>query len=420
MKFKKTTIKLMKYFLKDFNTFCDCRDSDTQKSMDKILTIIYNDIKLSSIYIEAACKEPFVDDIIKEIRLVDDIPQTHLLNSKLIPSNIRNYINHMSVGYFKASIFVSSIKVNIYFLMFDAAEFNNIKIIKKKIREAVKIIRFCYSYTKRTSIESIDLFLYLTHFNKEIPKNKLAVLGGLHYNSSVSISCQKKSEVLVFRNEEWKKVLIHELFHCLCLDFSGLNYKELRNTIKNIFNVKSNFDLSEAYTEFWSTIINSCMISYTLLEDKNDIECFFLYSEFCIQFEKIFSLYQCVKILNYMGLHYPNLYKTDQLSKSLRKLLYKDNDNVFSYYIIKLILLYHSDEFMEWCLINNTSMISFDKSPLTYRRFGNFIKNNYNKIGFLNKIKKMEVIFYKIHKNYAYPAKDMISKTSRITICELD
>ena len=32
----------------------------------------------------------------------------------------------------------------------------------------------------------------------------------------------------------------------------------------------------------------------------------------------------------------------------------------------------------------------------------------------------MEVIFYKIHKNYAYPAKDMISKTSRITICELD
>ena len=74
-----------------------------------------------------------------------------------------------------------------------------------------------------------------------------------------------------------------------------------------------------------------------------------------------------------MGLHYPNLYKTDQLSKSLRKLLYKDNDNVFSYYIIKLILLYHSDEFMEWCLINNTSMISFDKSPLTYRRFGNFI-----------------------------------------------
>ena len=30
-------IKLMKYFLKDFNTFCDCRDSDTQKSMDKII-----------------------------------------------------------------------------------------------------------------------------------------------------------------------------------------------------------------------------------------------------------------------------------------------------------------------------------------------------------------------------------------------
>ena len=74
---------------------------------------------------------------------------------------------------------------------------------------------------------------------------------------------------------------------------------------------KSKFEISEAYTEFWATIINACMISYNLLDDKNDIESFFLYSEFCIQFEKIFSLFQCVKILNYMGLQYCNLYKTD-------------------------------------------------------------------------------------------------------------
>ena len=71
MKFKNTTIKLMKYFLKYFNTFCDSRDSNTQKSMDTILTIIYNDIKLSNIYVEAACKESFVDPIIKEIRDLD-------------------------------------------------------------------------------------------------------------------------------------------------------------------------------------------------------------------------------------------------------------------------------------------------------------------------------------------------------------
>ena len=420
MKFKNTTIKLMKFFLKDFNEFCDYRNSETQKSMDTILTIIYNDIKLSNIYVETTCKQPIIEQIIKEIHLVDDIPKTHLLNSKLVPSNIRNYINHMSVGYFKASIFVSSIKVNIYFLMFDAAEFNNIKIIEKKMRQAVKIIRFCYSYAKNISMESMDLFLYLTHFGKELPKNKLAVLGDIHSRSAVSVSCQKKSELLLFRNEEWKKVLINELFHCLCLDFSGLNYKKLRDEIKNIFDVKSKFDLSEAYTEFWSTLINSCMISYNLLEDKNDIETFFLYSEFCIQFEKIFSLYQCVKILNYMGLGYSNLYKTDQLSKSLRKLLYKDNGNVFSYYIIKLILLYNSDQFMEWCLVNNTTLIAFDKSPLTYKRFGNFIKNNYNKTDFLSKIRKIEGIFYKINKNYAYPAKNMIAKTSRMTICELD
>ena len=53
--------------------------------------------------------------------------------------------------------------------------------------------------------------------------------------------------------------------------------------------------------KFWATIINSCFISYKLLDGKNDINSFFLFSEFCIQFEKIFSLFQCVKMLNYMA-----------------------------------------------------------------------------------------------------------------------
>ena len=31
-------------------------------------------------------------------------------------------------------------------------------------------------------------------------------------------------KILIYRKEEWKKVLIHELFHSLCLDFSGIRF----------------------------------------------------------------------------------------------------------------------------------------------------------------------------------------------------
>ena len=54
--------------------------------------------------------------------------------------------------------------------------------------------------------------------------------------------------------------------------------------------------------EYWGTILNSCFKGYKLLEDKNDIKNFKLYSNICINLEKLYSVYQLVKILDYMGL----------------------------------------------------------------------------------------------------------------------
>ena len=58
--------------------------------------------------------------------------------------------------------------------------------------------------------------------------------------------------------------------------------------------------------------------------ETQDLETYLLFMQFCIQFEKIFSLFQCVKILHYMGLQYDNLYKSNALSVGLRNLLYKE------------------------------------------------------------------------------------------------
>ena len=43
---------------------------------------------------------------------------------------------------------------------------------------------------------------------------------------------------MIYRREEWKKVLIHELFHSLCLDFSSVKYDDLRTKMKKLFDVK--------------------------------------------------------------------------------------------------------------------------------------------------------------------------------------
>ena len=348
------------------------------------------------------------------------IPKTHLMGSGYIPNNVKLYIEETSVGYFKMNTWVNgNIKINIFFLLFLKSDFNRLKKIEKIVEEALKIIRVCSLYIKKNSMDSLNVYLYLTKIKKELPKSQISTLGTRHCNSAVTFACQEKGEILIFREEEWKKVLIHELCHSMCLDFSGLNYKSLKTDIKSLYDINSDFEISEAYSEFWATIIHCCFCSYSLLDSKEDLETYLLFVQFCIQFEKIFSLFQCVKILNHMGLRYTNLIDDDDVSKSFKKVLYKEETNVFPYYVLKCVLLHHSDKFLKWCMENNPNIVNFDKNPITLKKHGKFIKKYYNDKKMIKSIKDMEVLYLKMRGSYVKPNKSFVTNTTRMTICEL-
>ena len=102
-------------------------------------------------------------------------------------------------------------------------------------------------------------------------------------------------------------MFIHETFHSLGLDFSSMSNTVLNNKIKTIFPINSNFNLYEAYTEFWASIMNCVFTSY-FMSKGSGIKEFYLYAEYCVGFEQFFCLFQCVKDLDFMGLHYKNLH----------------------------------------------------------------------------------------------------------------
>ena len=110
-------------------------------------------------------------------------------------------------------------------------------------------------YSKLKTMKSLNVYLYLTKAEKKVPKNPVLVLGPNNCNSAVTFACATNGRLMIYRKEEWKKVLIHELFHSLCLDFSGISYNKLKKNIKKIFDVQSDFEISESYSEFWATII---------------------------------------------------------------------------------------------------------------------------------------------------------------------
>ena len=85
---------------------------------------------------------------------------------------------------------------------------------------------------------------------------------------------------------------------------------------------------------------------------------------------------------------YQTLYKKDRISRISRN-LYKEKTNVFCYYILKSLLLYFSNDFVKWCMNNNTAMLDFNKTPKNIHSFFLFILSKHNSSKFLKMCKTM-------------------------------
>ena len=414
MSFSKTSEVIMKYFLNDFDKYSKKISSKDQESLDKIFKQFWWDIKISDGLIERYDK----NDMLKT-KFIQRKKYTELFESKFVPSGIKGYVEGNMKGYLHMKTYLCNVEVEVIYALFKQSEINNLRKVEKKIKKALRILRFLLFYVGTSNkVKKITINLYLTPQKKTLPKNQIKTLNEEACNSALTYACAEEGEVLIFREEEWKKVLIHELFHSLCLDFSGISYLLLKDKFKDLFKVKSDYEISEAYAEYWATILNGCFISFDILDDKEDYEQFGLYSEFCIQFERIFSLFQLVKVLDYMGLRYKDLVSDGKMAKSLKNILYKEETNVLSYYIIKAVLLFDYDKFLFWCEKYNISAVKFDKTQLNLRRFGSYFENIYKNRRLTKVINDMEVKYSNLRGEYKNPNKGVINITTRMTICE--
>ena len=145
----------------------------------------------------------------------------------------------------------------------------------------------------------------------------------------------------------------------------------------DIFNVNSQVNLYESYTEFWAEMMNVVFCSFLSLKKKDDEEEFLTNCEFLLNFERTYGFFQMVKTLNFMGLTYKNLYSKKEESRVMRETLYKEDSNILAYYIIRPILLHNYQGFLSWCDKNNFSLLQFKKTNANLMEFCKFIEKNY-------------------------------------------
>jgi len=293
-----------------------------------------------------------------------------------IPESIRNHIENMSKKVVKYTFFVGKreIQVNLVF------EKNmNLGDIMKKIFMWFYIANFYAS--KNSCSQKIHLYLFMTSLKKTLPKEN-GVIEMEDANTAFTNSCLPCSEIYIFREEEWFKVLIHETFHCMGFDFSQMENHEYDEKILELFPIKSDVRLYETYCEMWAETIQIMFLCYFSGDRmENMIE----NMEKMMYYEKMFSLYQCAKVLHFFGLSYSNLYGSSPKDVELRK-KYCEKTQVFSYYILKSILMFYSNDFIEWC----RGSIVFVKNQSTLDSYCSFFREHYQRSDFLEYLHIME------------------------------
>jgi hypothetical protein len=419
MKITKECLDLMSFFLKN-NCLLPLKQT---KQTDTILTKLYNELTNGFKFIEnlkLKSGDQFYKLKVEHITNINQIPKPETFSQKVFPSKIRKHIDEFSIGLLSYNFNLFGRNINILFVIENGNLEKLIKVYNNYVDYMLVWLYIVNIYSSKKCVKQLNIFIYHTTLLKILPESNVSILDEYNVNTAFTTTCPSNSEIVVFRKEEWFKVFIHETFHNFGLDFSGINMMNMMNVnqkIISIFQVNSDVNLFESYTEFWARIINIVFCSFTNMKDKNNINEFLINSEFFINYERIFAFFQMVKILDFMGLTYINLYKKDNLSYHLKKTLYKENSNVLSYYIITLILINNYQDFLLWCNKNNTELLQFKKTTKNLEKYCNFIETNYKSKTMIHGVectkKLLSVARLGSKKN-----KNLINNL-RMTLCEL-
>jgi len=410
MNLSKQSKDLILFFSKNKHINYEIQTNKTKN----ILVELYHELLDAYNFVKKQIKlNPFVKKMINATQIIKPLN----FNSKSFPEIVRNHIDDMMASEISYSFSLDGRDIKVYFVLENSNVELEIDIYNKYVESITMWLYILNIYASKECAKTLTIYIYFTSLEKQLPTSNIHILDKINVNTAFTTSCPKDSEIVVFRKEEWFKVFIHETFHNFGLDFSMMNNDIVNKCILNIYKVDSDVNAYEAYTEFWAEIINVLFCCFYAIKDKNNIDDFLSSSEFYINFERTYSLFQMVKTLNFMGLSYVDLYSKNNNSVIMRNNLYRENTNVLSYYILKTVLLFNYQGFLTWCKINNITLLNFKKTIVNQKEFCKFIEKNYKKQSLLDSIEYTKDFLSKIKRkkgNHKF-----ILSNLRMSICEL-
>lgn len=271
------------------------------------------------------------------------------------------------------------------------------------------------SFTSSTCSKKVHIYLFLTDHIKQLPKVHESLLSELHVNTAFTTGCNKETDIHIYRKEEWFKVLIHESFHNLGLDFISIDpviQSKGQRLLQEWFHVTLVDDLRayETYSEMCGEFMNIVFYCYFtgIGESKQKI----VHNiHTCLTYESVYSMLQCAKILHHYNLSYDMIFnEPEKMSR------YTEKTQVFSYYVIKCIFMVHFTDFLH--LVSDWKTLKFPLNQKEFDRYFNIIKTKMNSKKLRQGLQLMHTWLQEQYKKKSTPSKRFELCTLRMSLIE--
>ena len=222
---------------------------------------------------------------------------------------------------------------------------------KKEVNEYISKTLLALDYFNIFYINrsKLNLFIFLSDEKKIFPNDNFYT--PYNVNTAYAIS---KIEVVLFRKEEFEKVLFHELIH-----FYQLDVFHYQNSIrKNLPIYKFKINPNEAYTDFFAIVLHLLYVNYVTKKSLKNL----------IKIELGFINHQAKKILKYSK------------SNSIKNLkMFNQSTSVFSYFILKSAMFNNLKIISSFDLTKFSISISLISNSITNKNWNKLIFNKNNK-----------------------------------------
>ena len=329
--------------------------------------------------------EPNYTIIETKIQPNADFPKSS--NYNYLSNNIKRELNELNKHVIETKMTVG-LRIYTFFFVFPH-DSKNIALLSEYMKKIHTWLYIASKYAEPRCSNTVNVYLYLTELKKTLPTKMGEPIDEIHVNTAFTSSCSKSTEITLYRIEEWFKVFIHESFHNLGLDFSETfeQNKNARQEILSIFPIKTECRLYETYCEMWAELINIILIN---VDSKKTFAMSNIERD--IQYERKFSLFQTAKILDHYDLNYTELFEKSPEAEKLRK-NYQEKTEIFCYFILKTILMYNCNNFIEWVNLNCDGIRFTPDNVEKYVK--DLIIPKYNEIKYINTLDKIQTYFDK-------------------------